>query len=57
LGGRFDGGNTSPPIYSGRYVQPHVSEDTGYTGYSGAAPVNSGPGGRVQFPDGMYGNI
>ena len=57
LGGRFDGGNTSPPIYSGGYVPPHVSEDTGYTGYSGAAPVNSGPGGRLHFPDARYDNI
>jgi len=57
MGSRFDGGDTSPPVYSGGYVPPHVSEDTGYTGYSGAAPVSSGPGGRVQFPDARYDNI
>lgn len=51
---RFD----TPSYTSGGYVPPQVhDEPTGYTGYSGSAPVNTGVGGRVQFPDGRYDTV
>lgn len=54
-GSRNDG--ASSPSYVGGYVPPTVhDEPTGYTGYSGSAPVNT-IGGRVQFPDGRYDDI
>ena len=56
MGSRYD-----VPSYtsgSGGYVPPQVhDEPTGYTGYTGSAPVNTGPGGRVQFPDARYDNV
>ena len=48
----------APPSYGGGYVPPTVhDEPTGYTGYSGIGQVNTGPGGRVQFPDARYDNV
>lgn len=42
----------------GGYVPPQVhDEPTGYTGYTGAAPVNTTVGGRVVFPDARYDNV
>lgn len=44
--------------YGSGYAPPHVSDElTGYEGYSGAAPVSTGPSGRVQFPDARYDNV
>lgn len=56
------GGSSSTPYdansYGGGYVPPPVhDEPTGYTGYSGAAPVNSSASGRVQFPEARYSNV
>lgn len=54
MGNRYD----APSYTSGGYVPPQVhDEPTGYTGYSGSAPVNTGFGGRVQFPDARYDNV
>jgi hypothetical protein len=51
MGSRYD----VPSYTGGGYVPPQVhDEPTGYTGYSGSAPVNTAAGGRVQFPDAMY---
>lgn len=55
MGSRF---GASSPSFGSRYEPPSVhDESTGYTGYSGAASVHSGPGGRVTFPDGRYDNV
>jgi hypothetical protein len=55
MGSRY---GASSPSFGGGYVPPSVhDEPTGYTGYSGAAPVHTGPGGRVQFPDARYDNV
>lgn len=44
--------------YGGGYVPPTVhDEPTGYTGYSGAAPVSSSASGRLQFPEARYSNV
>lgn len=52
MGSRYDANS-----YGG-YAPPTVhDEPTGYMGYSGAAPVSEGPGGRVQFPDGRYESV
>jgi hypothetical protein len=54
---RYDG--ASSPSYAGGsgYAPSTVhDEPTGYTGYSGTAPVSS-EGGRVHFPDARYGNV
>jgi hypothetical protein len=54
VGSRYD----APSYTSGNYVQPQVQDEpTGYTGYTGSAPVNTGPGGRLQFPDARYDNV
>lgn len=55
MGSRY--GASSPSFGGSGYVAPSAHEDTGYTGYSGAAPVQTGSGGRVQFPDARYDNI
>ncbi|CZS92915.1 uncharacterized protein RCO7_01248 [Rhynchosporium graminicola] len=64
FGGLGSGGLGSGPgpydanSYGGGYVPPTVhDEPTGYTGYSGAAPVNTSALGRVQFPDARYSNV
>jgi len=52
------GGYDAPSYTSGGYQPPQVhDEPTGYTGYTGSAPVNTGPGGRLQFPDARYDNV
>lgn len=54
MGSRHD----VPSYSSGGYVQPQVQDEpTAYTGYSGSAPVHTGAGGRVEFPDGRYDNV
>ncbi len=52
-----EGGYGAPSYTTGGYQPPQVhDEPTGYTGYTGSAPVNAGPGGRLQFPDARYDN-
>lgn len=54
-GSRF---GASSPSFGGGYVPPSVSDEPSvYTGYSGAASVHSGTGGRVHFPDARYDNV
>lgn len=56
MGSRY--GASSPSNFGGGYVPPSLhDEETGYTGYSGAAPVQPGPGGRIQFPEARYDNL
>jgi hypothetical protein len=56
MGSRYNGSASSS--FGGGYAPPTVhDEPTGYTGYTGAAPVQAGPGGRVQFPDARYDNV
>ncbi|KAG4442176.1 hypothetical protein IFR05_002334 [Cadophora sp. M221] len=58
-GGSSSAGNPyDANSYGGGYVPPTVhDEPTGYTGYSGAAPVNSSASGRLQFPEARYSNV
>jgi hypothetical protein len=54
MGSRYD----VPSYTSGGYIPPHVDDEpTGYTGYSGSAPLNAAAGGRLHFPDARYENI
>lgn len=54
--------NYDAPTYGGGYVPPTVSDDTGYTGYTGAQGVGrESPVGveneRVRFPSARYDNV
>lgn len=50
------------PSYGGGYVPPSVSDDTAYTGYTGAQGLGRqspmvGDNGRVHFPAARYDNV
>jgi len=50
------GGSGVGAGYTGGYVPPSVSDDTGYTGYAGAQG-QQGADGRVHYPDARYDHV